>query len=85
MGSARPRDWGSGDGGLDLGRAQRAVGKEEGKACVCGTWMLLQSSGMQEDRLGEQGLSELRTSGCSQLGLCSRGVGRQPLCIPAAA
>lgn len=39
---------------------------------------------MQKDRLGEQGLSVLDASGCSQLGLCSHGVGGQPLCLPAA-
>jgi len=44
--------------------------------------MLLQSCGMQKDGLGEQGPSALGTSGCSQLGLCSRGVGGQPLRLP---
>lgn len=39
---------------------------------------------MQKDGLGEQGLSVLGTSGCSQLGLCSRGVGGQPLRLPTA-
>lgn len=39
---------------------------------------------MQKYRLGEQGLSMLSTSGCSQLGLCSHGMGGQPLCLPAA-